>query len=335
MTSAQTLRALLVGYGDMGKSCHFPVLSESPEVDLVGVVRASQQETAPGVPVFQSLAEALKQVQPDLAIISTPHRLHYQQARDCLEHGCHLLVEKPLTLRYADAQDLVDLAERKERLLVVGLQRRYEGLAATFRQLVDEGKLGEIRLVHGLFGHRFSEADRGGWRADPDLAGAGIVDDSALHLLDLLLYFAGGHAEALEARVLSSGRETAAHSFSCFFDTTNGAAVSACGTYLSPVNSVQEEISIWGSEGALFGRRFCRSWNTDPPQVFYKSSDGRHQQEFDLSELPRGRALPLQALLGVLTGKAPRTALLTEARETLEVHRVVELIRQRFQASAD
>ena len=66
-----------------------------------------------------------------------------------------------------------------DRLLVVGLQRRYEGTAAVFRRLAGEGRLGAIRLVHGLFAHRFAGEWMQGWRSDPARAGAGIIDDSA------------------------------------------------------------------------------------------------------------------------------------------------------------
>jgi predicted dehydrogenase len=322
------IRTLLVGYGNMGKKYHFPLLMDSPEASLVGIVRASNKEVAPGIPLFLSLERALEEVKPYLAIISTPHCFHYEQTKLCLEHDCHVLVEKPLSLYYSEAEHLVRLSEKRERLLIVGLQRRYEGLATIFRRLKAEGKIGEIKLVHGLFAHRFSALELKGWRSDPKLAGAGgIVDDTGLHLIDLLLYFAGGKVQNLQARVLDDEGGTRPHSFTCFFNTDSGATVAACGSYLSPVNSVQEEISIWGTKGALFARRFCKEWNTNPPAVFFKSVDGTEKEDFDLSELPFGSKLPLKALLSVLAGQAPRDILQTEAKDTLETHRTIESIR--------
>lgn len=326
----QAVRTLLVGYGEMGRKHHLPLLLASERVSVVGVVRAGGGGVAADVPVFNSLEDALGKLRPDLAVIATPHRFHYEQAIQCLEYGCHVLVEKPLALNFSEAEHVVRLAEEKGRLAVVGLQRRYEGFANVFRSLVAEDKLGELRLIHGLFAHRFSDADSPSWRRDPALAGAGIVDDSAFHLIDLLLYFAGGKARRLNARVLSNGEGPKAlpHSYVCFFDTDSRVTVSACGSYISPVNSVQEEVSIWGSKGALFARRFCTEWNDAPPQVFFKSADGKDKCEYDLSILPRGRNLPLQLLLSVLTGQAPRNVLLTEAKDVLEAHRVIEEMRR-------
>jgi len=153
----------------------------------------------------------------------------------------------------------------------------------------------------------------------------GVVDDSGVHLVDLLVYFAGGRIRDLRARVL--GENHTAHSFTCFFETTTSVTVSACASYLSPTNSVQEETSVFGTNGAIFARRFCKEWNTKPPRVFFKSSDGRVKEEFDLSLEPRGRDLPLKTLLGVLEGKLSKDALISEGKSTLEAHRAIELIR--------
>jgi predicted dehydrogenase len=319
------VRTLLVGFGEMGKNHHLPTLQRSPQAELVGIVRNRSSEGVPGAPVFTSLQEALDRLHPDLAVVATPHHLHALQAGLCLEHGCHVLVEKPLSLEVETAERLVEVAADRGLLLVEGLQRRYEGFAEVFWDLATRGELGELRLLHGLFAHRFSEGDRSGWRSDPRQAGDGILGDSAIHLIDLLIWFGGPGTHGLRARALSEGQEPK-HSFVCFFDTDQGATVSACGSYLSPRDSVQEEISLWGSRGALFARRFCPERTLLPPRVVFKSSEGKSLQEFDLRTRPFGRSLPLETLLRVLAGVAPREALLSEARLTLPTHRALAAI---------
>lgn len=322
------IKALLVGYGEMAMS-RLQILENFSLVTVLGVVRREKVKLLPELTVFSSLQDSLSRLKPDLVIIATPHESHFKLAKLCLEYDCHVLVEKPLTLHFSESEALVQLAEERNKLLVVGLQRRYEGFATIFRQTLREGKLGDIKLVHGLFAHRFSNEEPQGWRSDPQQVGAGIVDDSALHLVDLLIYFSGARVQNLQARVLSEN-DHLPHSFTCFFETENGVTVSACGSYLSPVKTVQEEVSIWGTSGALFARRFCKEWNTEPPMVFYKSTNGNSQEEFDLSKFPSGKNLPLEILLKVITGKLPRTDLLTEAKHILETHRVIELIRKSF-----
>lgn len=332
--NSERVRVVLVGYGQMGARTHTQTVKDSGCAEVVGIVRVKEEADGESVPVFRSVAEACDLVVPDLAIVATPNHLHYEQARLCLELGCHVLVEKPMTLDFSESETLVRIAAERERYLVVGLQRRYEGLASIFRQLRANGSLGRILLVHGLFAHRFGVDGLSGWRSDPAQAGAGIVDDSAIHLIDLLVHFSGGLVTRIRSDVLKGEDSGLAHSFVSFFRTDSGVTVSACGSYLSPMNSVQEEISIWGTRGSLFARRFCREWNADPPAVFYKSADGSKMTDYDLSGLPSGRHLPLRVLLKVLTGQMSSDALLTQAANTLESHRVIEMIRRQSGASS-
>jgi predicted dehydrogenase len=323
------VRVLLVGCGAMGGQHHLPWLLESPDVGLVGVV-TTHPVAVQGyrTPVYVSLERALEELRPELSIIATPHNLHFAQAMRCLQSGSHVLVEKPLALQFNEAEAVVEFAEKNHRLLLVDLQRRYEAFAAIFNECRSSGLLGKIEFVHGLFAHRFSSHDLDGWRSDPNQAGAGILDDSGMHLLDLLLYCSGGKAQGLHARVLRSGKLAMPHSFTCFFETDVGATVSASCSYLSPADSVQEEISVWGSEGALFARRFREDWNTEPPSVVFKSVDGSVKNHFDVSQMPFGKELPLRSLVNVLVGKTTGDTLLASGRSTLETHRLVSLIKE-------
>jgi predicted dehydrogenase len=320
------VRALIVGYGEMGRFHHQTLLARKG-VQVVGVVRRSALPVEGGAPIYNSLEVALDESNPDLAILASPHALHGSQARTCLKQGCHVFVEKPLSLRLAEFESLVDLAHRSGRLLVEGLQRRYEGLCQVFRELAAADAFGEIRLIHGLFAHRFSQEDLStGWRATPQLAGDGIIDDSAIHLIDLLVYLSGGTVNELDGCVLQGSGFRTSHSFACVF-RTDRATVSACGSYLSPADSVQEEISVFATRGCLFSRRFKPQWDMAPPQLIFKSSDGEILCEYDLCQRPFGRALPLVALLDAIQFRDGLDMLHSQACKTLETHGALEMLR--------
>jgi predicted dehydrogenase len=314
----------------MGQRTYMQVLRRSTSAIPVGVVRASGAP-AGDLPVFQTLEKALTELSPDLTIVSTPHYLHFEHVSMALARGSHVLVDKPLTLDLARSEQLVRLAQEKNRLLVVGLQRRYEGFASVCRELVAEGGLAQMRFIHGLFAHRFSGSGPGGWRADPAKAGDGILDDSAWHLIDLLTFLATGTAVRVQSRLMRDGQGLPAHSFAAVIEMSTGVVVSASGSYMSPTNSVQEEVSVFGTRGSVFARRFCRDWDDRPPDVFFKTSDGSRNITFDLCSRPAGRSLPLLALLSFIAGESPRQALLTEAKDVLETHRIVDRIRRQVQ----
>jgi predicted dehydrogenase len=93
----------------------------------------------------------------DAAVIATPPSTHHPIAKACLEHGLHVLVEKPLTLSSAHAEELVELAEKKGLVLMVGHTFEYNAAVQSMKGLIERGDLGQIyyldaaRLNLGLF----------------------------------------------------------------------------------------------------------------------------------------------------------------------------------------
>lgn len=82
--------------------------------------------------------------QPDVVHITTPAESHFDIARLCLEHGCHVYVEKPFTLYADQAQELIDLAKEKLLKLTVGHSDQFSHVARRMRALVNSGYLGGL-----------------------------------------------------------------------------------------------------------------------------------------------------------------------------------------------
>jgi predicted dehydrogenase len=91
---------------------------------------------------FADLGDLLSDARPDVVHITTPAESHFDIARFCLEHDCHVYVEKPFTLYAGQAQELVDLAEEKGLKLTVGHSDQFSHVARRMRALVESGYLG-------------------------------------------------------------------------------------------------------------------------------------------------------------------------------------------------
>jgi predicted dehydrogenase len=329
-STSNPIRVLLVGAGTMGLDCHRRTVLGNTRSQLVGLVRRTPRPTDDSTPVFSyaDLTRALEITRPHLAIIATPHSLHYEQTKACLNRGVHVLVEKPLAFELVQVEELIALAEAKSLVLTLNLQRRFEGAAIYYRELLKQGRLGTIRFVHGLFVHRFATPSQqtANWRNDPTVAGRGILDDSAFHVVDMALHYANGGLNASTLSGTSMGRNGLVDSFACHFYTDNGAMVDVSGSYLCMSESVQEEFTVLGTEGSLFIRRFCPTWNTKPPEVTFKSATGECTVPV-MTVYPSGRALVLEKLLQVLVGDAARSDLHTEARHVFDTHRVLLLLK--------
>jgi len=133
----------------------------------------------------------------EAAVIAVPTNLHHEVARACLENGMHVLIEKPIAATLAEADDLVDLASKKNAVLQVGHVERYN---KAFRALV-------ARMDRPLFidAERLSGFKQRGAEVD-------VILDLMIHDLDLALSLARSEVQAVSAcgfRVLTGDTDIA------------------------------------------------------------------------------------------------------------------------------
>jgi len=111
----------------------------------------------PGMRLTTSARELIESDSIDGIVIATPISTHFELARACLAAGKHVLIEKPMTTRVADARELIRLADEQQRVLMVDHTFIYSGAVKKLREIIDSGELGEIyyydsvRLNLGLF----------------------------------------------------------------------------------------------------------------------------------------------------------------------------------------
>lgn len=91
---------------------------------------------------FSDLKEMLQATRPDVVHITTPPQSHYSLAKQCLECGCHVYVEKPFTLCTSEAEELLALANQKDLKLTVGHDEQFSHVARQMRRLIQSGYLG-------------------------------------------------------------------------------------------------------------------------------------------------------------------------------------------------
>jgi predicted dehydrogenase len=108
---------------------------------------------------FTDLGELLEAARPDVVHVTTPPESHFAIARECLERGCHVYVEKPFTLDARDAEALLRLAEERGLALTVGHDAQFSPAAGRMRALVRAGYLGD-RVVHmeSYYGYDLGDA---------------------------------------------------------------------------------------------------------------------------------------------------------------------------------
>jgi predicted dehydrogenase len=181
----RTVRVGLIGYGYAGKTFHAPLIQSVTGLRLT-VVGSRKREMVltdvPGVSVYSKVEEVLTHPEVDLLVIASPNESHYPLAAAALNAGKHVIVDKPFTVRLADARFLVQLAENKGKLLSVFHNRRWDSEVLATKAIVESGALGEIRYFETHI-DRFRPQVRQRWREEAG-PGAGLWFDLGPHLID-------------------------------------------------------------------------------------------------------------------------------------------------------
>jgi predicted dehydrogenase len=197
---AETLKVAIIGAGAITQVAHLPVLRKLKGVQVVALCDTDLPKARALAERFQvrdafsDIQEVLEYGRPDAVALCTPNHLHESHILAALSAGAHVLVERPLAVNAAEAQRIVRLAGKSDRLLVVGMNHRYRTDVQIVRSFLQSGELGRVESVRGSWHvYRPSRAQLG-WRQRREQAGGGAMLDLGHAILDLGLWLAGNPA---------------------------------------------------------------------------------------------------------------------------------------------
>ena len=182
----------LVGFGFSGETFHAPVIQAVEGLTMATVVSSNADKvhrSFPGMSVVSSLDEVLSEKEIELVIITTPNALHYPMAKQALEAGKHVVLEKPFTVSVEEGERLIEIAKEQKCLLSVYHNRRFDSDFLTIQKLMEEEQLGTIMTYEAHY-DRYRAEVRDRWREE-DKKGSGILFDLGSHLIDQALTLFG------------------------------------------------------------------------------------------------------------------------------------------------
>ena len=146
------------------------------------------KENYPEVKIVDKYEEILKDRKVDAIVIATPPHTHFELARRALEWGKNVLVEKPLTLSSRDASTLVELAQKKDKKLMVGHLLKYHPAMIKVKEMIEKGELGKIFYIYSqrLNPGRVRKVENVMWCL-------------ATHDIYLVVYFLGSYPQRVNA----------------------------------------------------------------------------------------------------------------------------------------
>jgi len=229
------VRAAVIGVGYLGKF-HAEKYAKMENIELVGVVDKDQTQAEAiadkvGTQAFVHYADLFGRV--DAVSIAVPTPLHFEIGKSFLEHGIDVLIEKPITTSVEEADELIEIAQRKKLVLQVGQLERFNPAVAAVQHIVDHPIFIESNRL-GIYKERGTDVS--------------VVLDLMIHDIDIILNFVRSkikYSHAMGASVVSSNIDIA----NAHIEFENGAVANVTASRIS--NKNERKIRLFQKNGYI------------------------------------------------------------------------------------
>jgi predicted dehydrogenase len=268
------VRIGIIGAGWWGTFAHIPAVNSHPQAELVAVQSREKTKSEKiardfgAKRAFTDVQEMLALKELDAVIIASTPNVHHTQAKAALEHGLHVLVEKPMTFTADEARELVELAAQKKLQLLISCPWHFTAHGIEARRLIHSGALGEIKMISVLMTNPIDKLLRGinttpthglenvyieprkGSYNDPAIAGGGQIYCQVSHAAAYLTFLTGLRAAEVYARFDFDGSPNDIYN-ALTVTLENGALVNLASTGATPLAERNYEVRVFGSKAIL------------------------------------------------------------------------------------
>lgn len=265
----------VIGTGWWATQFHLPSLMSNSRAEVTALADPSPQRLQKaaqhfGIKASFTDANALfTSGLVDAVIIATPHATHYELAKGALEQNLHVLCEKPFVLESKQGYDLLRIARERSLHLMVGYTYQFTRHAQVARDMVRQGKIGDLLFVSGLFASMVEAYYRGKpaeyetvfqfpvtgpdsrTYSDPKLSGGGQAQTQITHAMNMVLWVTGRRAAEVHAYMHSQGLAVdLVDAISYRFDNGAIGTMGSTGSLRAGQPS-QQEFRYYGTKGYI------------------------------------------------------------------------------------
>ncbi len=301
---AQTIRWGVLSTARHARGTVIPAIQAAQDAEVVAVAsrdgeRARAFADALGIPTaYGSYEELLADPQVDAIYIPLPNHLHAPWSIRAAEAGKHVLCEKPIALNAAEAEEMAAAFERAGRVLAEAFQWRHHPQGLRVRELVQEGAIGDVKLIDA--GFSFTLEDTGDVRWDPEMGG-GALYDLGCYPISLVRFIAGAEPVAVTAQIRwhSSG-----------VDEAVVATLEFPGGVLSHINCsfampLRRYFEVVGTGGSLYVNRGYNPKGDTPDEIVRYGADRVEQERIALPQ-QNSYVLMVEDFGRAVRGEAPQ-----------------------------
>ena len=193
---ADKVRIGIIGCGTIGTvhAKSYQKVANSEIVAMCDLLEDRLQEKAKEFGVaktYTDYRELVKDPEIDAVSVCVPNDMHAPIAIAALEAGKHVLLEKPMTLNASLGEEILKARDKAGKLLQMGMVKRQAADSIAVKELIDNGRLGEIYQIRVKLIRRRGIPGLGGWFTTKARSGGGGLIDIAVHFLDLAMWSTG------------------------------------------------------------------------------------------------------------------------------------------------
>ncbi|NOU64904.1 gfo/Idh/MocA family oxidoreductase [Paenibacillus sp. LMG 31461] len=159
-----------------------------------------------GITDYRDYQELIRQERPDVVVIALPHFLHRETAIFAAEHGCHLMLEKPMALNVAECDDIMEAANKADIRILIGHTQHYIAENIHAKRIIESGELGEIVMINDVRHLNYFQDTRPQWFLEKDKSGGGILANLGTHSIDKIQWLMDSSVRKVSAAVSHHGK---------------------------------------------------------------------------------------------------------------------------------
>ena len=241
----------VLGNATIARKCVIPAICKSCNGDMYALATCSPDQAASVASdhqidrIYDNYDALLVDPRVDLVYIPLPNHLHLPWTLKALEAGKHVLCEKPLAMTAAEAHQLLDTAEKYPKLKIMeAFMYRHHPQWQRARQMVDDGKIGELRTIQTFFS--YYNADTANIRNIAELGGGGLMDIGC-YCISLSRFIFGAEPSRVCGIIEFDPQFKTDRLTSGILDFDRGTSTFTCATQLVPF----QRVNIFGTDGRV------------------------------------------------------------------------------------
>jgi predicted dehydrogenase len=283
--SSNKIRWGIISTAKIGMNQVIPAMQQSEYCDIQAIASRTQESADAAaasleIPkAYASYDALLADPEIDAIYNPLPNHLHVPISIAALEHGKHVLCEKPIALTSAEGQLLVDAAEAHPELKVMeAFMYRHHPQWQKARELVRDGSIGTLKTINSLFSYHNMDANNIRNRAD--LGGGGLMDIGCYPISLSRFIFGGEPLRVAGIAEFDPNFKTDILS-SAIMDFGNGTSTFTCSTQMAPYQRVQ----IFGDQGRIEIEIPFNAPPAKPCRLWFQNQDAVIEEiEFDICD---------------------------------------------------